>query len=191
MSVILIIATEKQPRSVYRQLREQITQALLAAGFEFDPKNAAHRLVMYESTYTLFQLPYAPLVERDAVLRPEIQIEISTWPQRRPSIHRAVCSFVAEAFKRPAEIGAIACADLAENAAEKFVALTRRAGAQLAGLRQKRDPTLVRHICDLHMLGTHVDQADVASLSHEVMVGDAETRGDNSRLIATIPWAKP
>lgn len=58
------------------------------------------------------------------------------------------------------------------------MALTRRAGAQLAGLRQKRDPTLVRHIYDLHMLGTHVDQADVASLSREVMVGDAETRGD-------------
>ena len=81
MSVIfLIVATEKQPRSAYRQLREQITQALLAAGFEFDPKNAAHRLVMYESTYTLFQLPHAPLVERDAVLRPEIQIEISACP---------------------------------------------------------------------------------------------------------------
>jgi predicted nucleotidyltransferase component of viral defense system len=50
-----IVTTEKQPRSAYRQLREEITRALLAAGFEFDPKNEMHRRVMYESTYTLWR----------------------------------------------------------------------------------------------------------------------------------------
>ena len=35
MSVILIIATEKQPRSVYRQLREQITLFFLRGGDVF------------------------------------------------------------------------------------------------------------------------------------------------------------
>jgi predicted nucleotidyltransferase component of viral defense system len=173
-----IVATEKQPRAAYRQLREEITRALLAAGFEFDPKNESHRRVMYESTYTLFQLPYAPLAERDTVLRPEIQIEMSSWPMRRPSVDRRVTSFVAEAYKRAPEVTVIACADLAENAAEKFVAVTRRAGAQLAGFRKKRDPTLVRHIYDLHMLERHVDPADVAALGRIIMKDDAETRGN-------------
>ena len=85
---------------------------------------------------------------------------------------------MSEAFKRPPEIPAIATSDLAENAAEKFVALTRRAGAQLAGLREKRDPTLVRHIYDLHLLERHLDAADVASLVTVIMQEDAETRGN-------------
>jgi hypothetical protein len=59
---------------------------------------------MYESTYTLFQLPYAPLAERDDALRPEIQIEMSSWPMRRPSVDRTVTSFVAEAYKRASAI---------------------------------------------------------------------------------------
>lgn len=85
---------------------------------------------------------------------------------------------MAEAFKRPPEIAAIATSDLGENAAEKFVALTRRAGAQLAGLREKRNPTLVRHIYDLHLLEKHLDAADVASLIAVIMQEDAETRGN-------------
>lgn len=172
-----IVSAEKQPRAAYRRLRENITKALLDAGFAFDPANEAQRLSMYESTYTLFRLPYGALAGSDAVLRPEIQIEISAWPMRRPSVDRAVTSFVAEAFGRPAEVAAIACADLAENAAEKFVALTRRAGAELAGLREKRDPTLVRHIYDLHMLEAHVDPAGVAALAGQIMLDDAAARG--------------
>ena len=83
-----------------------------------------------------------------------------------------------EAFKRPPEIASIATSDIAENAAEKFVALTRRAGAQLAGLREKRDPTLVRHIYDLHLLEKYLDTADVADLIAIIMQEDAETRGN-------------
>jgi hypothetical protein len=57
---------------------------------------------------------------------------------------RAVSSFIAQAYKRAPELAAIECATIAETAAEKLVALTRRAGAELAGLRDKRDPTPVR-----------------------------------------------
>jgi predicted nucleotidyltransferase component of viral defense system len=173
-----IVAAAKQPRAAYRRLRAEITRALLSAGFEFDPKNEAHCRVMYESTYTLFQLPYAPLAERDDALRAEIQIEISSWPMRRPAVDRTVTSFVAEAYKHAPEVPAVACADLAENAAEKFVAVTRRAGAQFAGVRKKRDPTLVRHIYDLHMLERHVDPADVAALASIIMQDDAQSRGN-------------
>jgi hypothetical protein len=65
----------------------------------------------------------------------------------------------AEAFKRPAEVPAIAYATIAESAAENFVALTRRAGAVLL---------LVRHIY-LHVIREHYDAADVATLVGEIM----------------------
>ena len=45
-------------------------------------------------------------------------------------------------------------------------------------LAQERDPTLVRHIYDLHMIREQYDAAEVAALAHEVMKADAETRGD-------------
>jgi Nucleotidyl transferase AbiEii toxin, Type IV TA system len=83
----------------------------------------------------------------------------------------------AEAFERPPELATIACAAIVETAVEKFVALTRRAGAVLAGLRE-RDPTLVRHLYDLHVIRGHYDAADFAVLAREIMSADAETYGD-------------
>ena len=173
-----IVSAEKQSRGAYRRLRENISAALLSAGFEFDPANPEHRKTMWEAEYVLYRLPYKSITAPHAELRSSIKIEVSAWPQRRPPVNRPVASFVAEAFNRPPEITAIATSDLAENAAEKFVALTRRAGAQLARLREKRDPTLVRHIYDLHLLEQHLDAADVASLVAVIMQEDAETRGN-------------
>ena len=51
-----------------------------------------------------------------------------------------------------------------ETAADKFVGLTHRAGAELAGLDEP-DPTLVRHLHDLHALREHYDAAEVIALA--------------------------
>jgi hypothetical protein len=72
----------------------------------------------------------------------------------------------------------IACSSVLETAAEKLVGLTWRAGSEFAGLREQRDPTLVRHIYDLHMTRGEYDPAETAALAHEVMKDDVETRGD-------------
>ena len=173
---IKIVSEGPPPRTALRRLRESITGELLKAGFKFDPKNPGHLKSNYESRYTLYRLPYAPIAAGQGPLRPEIQIETSVWPLRRPPIERPVTSFVAEAFKRPPEL-TIACAAIVETAAEKFVALTRRAGAELAGVQRQRDPTLVRHVYDLHVIREHYDIADVAVLAREIMHSDAETYG--------------
>ena len=65
-----------------------------------------------------------------------------------------------------------------ETAADKFVALTRRAGAELAGLVDDTDPTLVRHLHDLHALREHYDPAEVAALAREIMLADAAAYGN-------------
>ncbi len=66
---------------------------------------------------------------------------------------------------------------LPKTAAEKLVALTRRAGAELAGLREKHDPTLVRHLYDLHAIRGSYDAEDVTGLAREIMKADAQTYG--------------
>ena len=87
-------------------------------------------------------------------------------------------SFVAEAYGQEPEVPNIACSSILETAAEKLVGLTWRAGSELAGLRDVRDPTLVRHIYDLHAIRDHYDAAEVAALALDVMKADAATRGD-------------
>jgi predicted nucleotidyltransferase component of viral defense system len=187
---IKIVSKGPPPRRALKRLRGRITEELLKAGFKFDPKNPKHLKSNYEGRYTLYQLPYEPIAAGQGALRPEIKIEISEWPQRRPSSELPVTSFVAEAFKRPPEVPAIACAAIPETAAEKFVALTRRAGAELAGVQTEHDPTLVRHIYDLHVIAEHYDPADVAALAREVMQSDAETYGDKFPAYQKNPLAE-
>jgi predicted nucleotidyltransferase component of viral defense system len=187
---IKIVSKGPPSRRALRRLRERITEELLKAGFKFDPKNPKHLKSNYESRYTLYQLPYEPIAVGQGALRPEIKIETSVWPMRRPSSELPVKSFIAEALKRPPEVPGIACAAIAEAAAEKFVALTRRAGAEFAGVQREHDPTLVRHIYDLHVIGEHYDPAEVTALAREVMQSDAETYGDQFPAYRDNPLAE-
>ena len=98
------------------------------------------------------------------------------WPLYRPPIERSVISFVAEALRRPPEVAAIDCVSIVETAADKFIALIRRAGAEIAGLDEP-DPTLVRHLYDLHALGQHYDPAEVAALARDIMPAEVEAYG--------------
>lgn len=186
--VDLKIVRDKPPtRGELRKLRKKFTDALLGAGFVFDPENKDHRVTMYEGRYTKYQLPYKALAEGKGILRPNVQIETSVWPLRRDTVDKPVISFIAEAYGRGPELPKIACSSVLETAAEKFVALTWRAGSELAGLREERDPTLVRHIYDLHMIRDEYDVKAAATLANEVMLADAATRGDRFPAWKTDP----
>lgn len=141
-----IVSEEPGSRQALRRLRTAITKSLHDAGFEFDPENPIHRDSGNASRYTIYRLPYASVASGTPALRPEIQIETAVWPLRRPSIVLPVRSFIAEAYKRDPEVPAVDCVSLPEGMAEKFVALTRRAGALFAEAGGPRDPTLVRPV---------------------------------------------
>jgi hypothetical protein len=172
-----IVSDEPRSRAELRKLRDTITTALLEAGFQFDPENAEHRDSGNASRYTIYRLPYPPLVTGQGALRPEIQIETAVWPLRLPAIEQSVTSFWAEANKQPPEVPSIACVALTETIAEKFVALTRRAGAELAEAGGPRDKTLVRHVYDLHAVRSHYDPVAVIGLAREIMLADVEAYG--------------
>ncbi len=187
---IKIISDGPPPRRALKRLRESISTELLKAGFKFDPANTDHRFTNYEGRYTVYNLPYVPLAAAQGALRPEIKIETAAFASRRPTVERSVISFVAEAFKQSPEVPEIACAAIVETAAEKFVALTRRAGAELAGVQLKHDPTLVRHIYDLHVIRKYYDIAEAAALAREVMQADAENRGHEFPAYGADPLAE-
>ncbi|MGA7927725.1 MAG: nucleotidyl transferase AbiEii/AbiGii toxin family protein [Candidatus Sulfotelmatobacter sp.] len=57
-----IVSDEPRSRAELRKLRDVVTNALWHAGFQFDPENAAHRDSGNASRYTLYRLPYTPLM---------------------------------------------------------------------------------------------------------------------------------
>ena len=172
-----IVSGHKPSRAELRRLRGKVTSALLEAGFAFDPANPRHRNSGNGSRYTLYQLPYPAETQGDGALRPEIKIETAVWPLRRGAVTCKVTSFLAEAFKEPAEVPVIPCASLTETLAEKFVALTRRVGEAAANPGQERDKTLVRHIYDLHMTRANYDPSDLTGLAAEIAKADAAAYG--------------
>jgi hypothetical protein len=56
-------------------LGDQVTAALHAAGFAFDPQDEAYTRSRNENRYTLWQLPYAGNGGAGEALCPTIQIE--------------------------------------------------------------------------------------------------------------------
>src|SRR6202040_2131223 len=85
----LRIVSDKPPgRGALRRLRDAVTQALLGAGFKFDPDDPAYRKSGNESRYTIYRLPYEPAATGEGALRPTIQIETAVWPVGRVAVER-------------------------------------------------------------------------------------------------------
>ncbi len=160
-------------RRQLRELRARVTEALLAAGFAFDPDDKAALSSRNENRYTVYQLPYAASGAGEG-LRSTIQIELTYATLRLPPVVLPVASFVSEAFGRPPEVPAMPCVSLAETAAEKMVSLTRRTAMDLAGLSRDADPALVRHIYDLHMMRNLIDHDAVAFMAKNIAAADAD-----------------
>lgn len=164
-----VIGDRAESRPALKRLRGEISNRLADAGFAVD----GHVEVKQNDRYVRYDLPYAPIMRGEGVLRPEIKIEIAAFPLRMPSVGKSVRSFCAQAHDKPAEVALIDCVALSETAAEKFVALTRRAGEAFARGRDL-DPTLVRHVYDLFRLEGHYDADEAVLLAHDVMKADVE-----------------
>ena len=179
---VVPLAAAPVSRSRLRQqlgnLRNHVTAALRDAGFVFDPSEPDHLRSRDQNRYTVWQLPYASGEEAGEGLRPTIQVELTYAELRLPAVTLPVSSFVAEAFGRAPEVSEIACVSLPETAAEKLVSLTRRTAAERAGVSRDPDPTLVRHIYDLHVLREHVDPNQVALLARAAAATDVEQFGN-------------
>lgn len=185
----IVVDNNRSARGALRRLRTKVTEALLGAGFKFDPADPAYRKSGNESRYTIYRLPYEPVTTGEGALRPTIQIETAVWPLRRPAVERPVISFISEALQRPPEIANIACVSITETAADKFVGLTRRAGAELAGLDEP-DPTLVRHLHDLHVCASTTMQPRSPPWRGKSCKPTPRPTATSFRPIARTPWGR-
>lgn len=164
-------ANRSRRRRQLRALRTRITECLDAAGFPVETMQLRSR---NDNHYLCYQLPYEATVEADTFLRPAIQLELTCTRLRLPSVDLPMSSFVAEAFDRPAEVPSLTCVSVTETAAEKLVSLTRRLAMELAGVSRNPDPTLVRHIYDLHVIRERIDPEETGALARQIAQADAE-----------------
>lgn len=167
-------SSKNQLRLALGDLRARITRSLQEAGLVFDPNDPNQLSSRDDNRYTVYNLAYTPEDQVGVQLRPTLQIELNYTVLRQQAVGQSVSSFIAEAFGRPAEIATVPCVSVNETAAEKLVALTRRTAMELSGHAPKSDPTLVRHIYDLHAISAHVDRDAVATMARAIAVSDAE-----------------
>ena len=78
-----VVCPKPPSRGELRKLKRKITDALLAAGFVFDPENQDHRVSKYRGRYTRYRCLTKRLVQRaKAGLRSTVQIEVAVFPLR-------------------------------------------------------------------------------------------------------------
>ncbi len=156
------------------RLRGHVSAALQAAGFTYDQSDKSIAWARDEGRYAVWQLPYPSESGAGEGLRPAIKVELNYAPLRRPALMLPVSSFVSEATRRPPEVPQLACVSLVQTAAEKLVSLTRRTAMEMAGASRDPDPTLVRHIYDLHMMRSFLEPSEVADLARAIAETDAQ-----------------
>jgi hypothetical protein len=176
-----IIGEKSNSRSVLKRLRGEVNERLIAAGFAVE----GHYEVKQNDRYVRYDL----IAKGEGVLRPEIKIELSAFPVCTAPETRSVPSFVAEAQGLAAEAKDVACVRLVETAADKFVALGRRAGLAFSG-GGRLDHTLVRHIYDLSRMDGHYDADEAAGIALQTMKDEAASRARDYPAYAADPKAE-
>jgi len=171
-----------------RSFRVAVSESLIAAGFEFDPRNPDHLAVHDGGKTFVYNLLYAQVTTSVASLRPGVKVEISSWPLLRASVQCTVSSFVAQARGAAAEVSGIQCVDVTETAADKFVALTRRLGEEQYK-QGTRDRSLLRHVYDLFRIRSHVALDEMRPLIGTILESDRRSRSRGFPAYAENPQA--
>ena len=57
----IVVDNNRSARGALRRLRTKVMEALLGAGFKFDPADRAYRRTQNATRYTIYRLPYEPV----------------------------------------------------------------------------------------------------------------------------------
>ncbi|WP_374638680.1 nucleotidyl transferase AbiEii/AbiGii toxin family protein [Agrobacterium salinitolerans] len=165
-----IVGENAGERGSLKRMRRAVSKRLQDAGFTVE----GHVRVLQNGSYVRYDLPYEPIAKGEGVLRPEIKIEIAAFPICTAPELCSVTSFVGEATGRPAEANDVKCVRLVETAADKFVALGRRAGFAFAG-HEPLDHTLVRHVYDISRMDGTYDLDTAVAIALDTMVTESKS----------------
>ncbi len=142
--------SKEKSRQKLRAFRQQTIEKLKLAGFAIPTSQIRAR---NEGQYMDIYLDYTSAFPSSEALRPQIQLEFIAIETKLPAEIKPISSLMKQLLKDQIKQDAksIPCVAIIETAADKWVAFTRRV-ATIARSYREHDPTLIRHLYDLHIL---------------------------------------
>lgn len=166
-----------------RAYRETILQAIRAASEDWTVNEDATTI---SSKFFQCQIAYRQQFSPSSALRPHLRLEVTFETPALVFEERPLCSFIAQAQGRPAEVPLMASVSPIETAADKLCALSWRLAGRQRG-SPNDDPTLVRHLHDLAALEPMVLAfPDFPAFIHPRLVLDA-SRNQNPDIANLTP----
>ncbi|NLR79885.1 nucleotidyl transferase AbiEii/AbiGii toxin family protein [Chitinophaga eiseniae] len=138
-----------------------------------------------ENKFFTFLVAYPTYYNGQEGMRPDIKVEVSYNKLNLPVVQKPIASFINEVTQAGPEIEAITCTDPIENAADKLSATVWRI-IDRDRTAEEDDPTIIRHIHDLHMLsGKALKHPSFKSLCIDTIARD------DSRCKKIAGWPMP
>ena len=168
-----------QRRRALGDFRDKLADAWKAAGF-----NVTDVVARDANGFLQFEMDYPSILDAHDALRPHILAELSAKPPRLTVQGRPLASYVAQFRRADPEVGAIACVDPVETAADKLSAFSWRSLVRDRA-SAKDDPAIVRHLHDLAALEAAVSaSSDFPALLAETLVTDTGRGGEATAKLA-------
>ncbi len=168
-----------QRRRALGDFRDKLADAWKAAGF-----NVTDVVARDANGFLQFEMDYPSILDAHDALRPHILAELSAKPPRLAVQDRPLASYVSQFRRADPEVGAIACVDPVETAADKLSAFSWRSLVRDRA-SPKDDPAIVRHLHDLAALEAAVSaSSDFPALLAETLVADTGRGGEVTEKLA-------
>lgn len=179
LSDAFLALSGNQRRNALGAFRDALVAGWTEAGFTITNVTARDG-----NGFIRIEMDYPTLLDGHDALRPHILAELSAKPPRIEPKPLPLTSFVNAYRALAAEVGAVACVDPVETAADKLSAFAWRALTR-DRTSPKDDPAIVRHLHDLAALEAAViDHGDFPGLLAETMVADTGRGSEVSRAMA-------
>jgi len=114
-------------------------------------KKSSEPLIRNEYHFQHFSLKYPNSYNDFEALRPEIKLELVASTLFQPPILTEIKSFYTNAKRMNGEVSKLLCVDLESIISEKIISILRRTAAFNRDNSREDDPTLVRHVYDIHL----------------------------------------
>lgn len=179
LSDAFLALSGNQRRNALGAFRDALVAGWTDAGFTITDVTARDG-----NGFIRIEMDYPTLLDGHDALRPHILAELSAKPPRIEPGQRPLTSFVNTYRALAPEVGAVACVDPVETAADKLSAFAWRALTR-DRTSPKDDPAIVRHLHDLAALEATVsDHGDFPGLLAETMIADTGRGSEVSRAMA-------
>lgn len=180
--------SRERQRQLRRELHQQII-SLIQKSDTFTLKGKPEK--RNEGRFQQFLIEYPAHHDRFDALRPHLQLELTESALFQNPVSSLLRSLYAEVAEQEHEVDQFVCVAVESTAAEKFVSLLRRTAAATRNPARADDPTLIRHIYDLHLIMERESNlAVIRDLVHQVIETDVKQFGNQHPEFRESPIAE-